>query len=91
MKYKCAVLTTEPHPVVEKIFHRMPVIFNKKQVKIWLDYEKTQDKLSALLKPYDGEMNSWIVDSLPSKGDNGPDTIKPAKKKRPETTLSEFF
>ena len=44
-----------------------------------------------MLKPYEGEMNSWIVDTLPSKGDNGPATIKPAKKKRPEKTLSEFF
>ncbi|MHA1947368.1 MAG: SOS response-associated peptidase [Candidatus Hodarchaeales archaeon] len=91
MKYKCAVLTTEPHPVVEKIFHRMPVIFNKKQVDFWLDHEKTQEELSAMLKPYEGEMNSWIVDTLPSKGDNGPETIKSAKKKRPKTTLSEFF
>lgn len=91
MKYKCAVLTTEPHPVVEKIFHRMPVIFNKKQVQFWLDHEKTQEQLSAMLKPYEGEMNSWIVDTLPSKGDNGPETIKPVKKKRPKTTLSDFF
>ncbi|MFW9777754.1 MAG: SOS response-associated peptidase [Candidatus Heimdallarchaeota archaeon] len=91
MRYKCAVLTTEPHPVVEKVFHRMPVIFDKKLVDFWLDYEKTQEELLAILKPYEGEMNSWIVDTLPSKGDNGPATIKPAKKKSPKTTLSEFF
>ncbi|MHA2053439.1 MAG: SOS response-associated peptidase [Candidatus Hodarchaeales archaeon] len=91
MKYKCAVLTTEPHPIVEKIFHRMPVIFNKKQVDLWLDHEKTQEELSVMLKPYEGELNSWIVDTLPSKGDNGPETIKPIKKKRSEKTLSEFF
>lgn len=91
MKYKCAVLTTEPHPVVEKIFHRMPVIFNKKQVQFWLDHEKTQEQLSAMLKPYEGAMSSWIVETLPSKGDNGPETIKPAKKKRPKLTLSEFL
>ncbi|MHA1977236.1 MAG: SOS response-associated peptidase [Candidatus Hodarchaeales archaeon] len=91
MKYKCAVLTTKPHTVVEKIFHRMPVIFNKKQVDFWLDHEKTQEELSAMLKPYDGEMISWIVNALPSKGDNGPETIKPAKKKRPKITLSEFL
>ena len=91
MKYKCAVLTTEPHPVVEKIFHRMPVIFTKKQVNFWLDHDKTQEELSVMLKPYDGEINSWIVDTLPSKGDNGPETIKPAKKRRSTKTLSEFF
>jgi putative SOS response-associated peptidase YedK len=91
MRYKCAVLTTEPHPVVERIFHRMPVIFSKKQVINWLDYEKTQEELSAMLKPYGGEINSWIVNTLPSKGDNGPETIKPVKKKKPEPTLSEFF
>ena len=49
MKYKCAVLTTEPHPVVEKIFHRMPVIFNKKQVDLWLDHDKSQEELSTML------------------------------------------
>ena len=69
----------------------MPVIFNKKQVDFWLDYDNTQDDLLAMLKPYVGEMNSWIVNTLPSKGDNGPDTIKPVKKKKPKTTLSDFF
>ncbi len=41
-----------------------------------------------MLKPYEGKMTSWIVDTLPSKGDNGPETIKPVKKKRPK---SQFF
>jgi putative SOS response-associated peptidase YedK len=91
MRYRCAVLTTIPHPIIEKIFHRMPVIFNRKQVDLWLDRDKTQAELSAMLKPYEGEINSWIVDTLPSKGDNGPKTIKPVKKKRPEKTLAEFF
>lgn len=44
-----------------------------------------------MLKPYKREMNSLIVDTLPSKEDNGPKTIKPAKKKRPEKTSSESF
>jgi len=91
IKYKFAVLTTEPHSVVEKIFHRMPVIFNEKQVDSWLDHKKTQEELSAMLKPYEGELNSWIVDPLPSKGDNGPETIKPAKKKRSSKALTDFF
>ena len=91
MKYKCAVLTTEPHPIVEKIFHRMPVIFNKEEVFQWLDYTKSQDELLAMLKPFQGEMNSWIVNTLPGRGDNGPDTIKLAKKKKAKKGLSEFF
>ncbi|MFX1507882.1 MAG: SOS response-associated peptidase [Promethearchaeota archaeon] len=90
IRYRCAVLTTEPHPVVEKIFHRMPVIFNRKQADFWLDHDKTQEELLVMLNPFEGEMNSWIVDTLPSKGDNGPKTIKPTKK-RPTKTLAEFF
>jgi len=69
----------------------MSVIFNKKQVDIWLDHDKTLEELSAIFKSYEGEMNSWIVDTLPSKGDKGPETIKPARQKRPMKTLSEFF
>ena len=88
IKYKCAVLTTEPHPIVEKIFHRMPVIFTKEKVGGWLNYDKTQEYLLDILKPYEGEMKSWIVDTLPGRGDNGPDTIKPAKKKK---RLSDFL
>lgn len=79
-KYQCAVATTEANELVAKIFHRMPVIFTKKETEIWLNPETDQEQLKQVLKPYPADqMTSWRVKPLPARGDNGPDTIKPVK------------
>jgi len=92
VKYQCSVITTEANEVVNKIFHRMPVIFSSDSVKTWLEPSQNQEDLLSMLKPYTAnEMDSWIVNSLPSKGDNGPDTIKRVKKKKPKKGLSGFL
>ena len=79
-KYQCAVATIEANELVAKIFLRMPVILTKEGVSIWLNQDTSEKSLKGLLKPFPpDQMTSWKVKPLPSKGDNGPDTFKPAK------------
>ena len=87
-KYQFAVITTDANDLVGKIFHRMPVIIPHNLIEKWLDPKQTSETLISLLKPFpDHEMDSWQVDPLPSRGDNGPDTIKPAG----TSGLADFF
>jgi putative SOS response-associated peptidase YedK len=93
-KYQCAVVTTEANELVGKIFHRMPVIFTKSEMNIWLNTTESQDILLKLLKPYPSEeMTNWKVNQLPAKGDNGPDTIAPFREKKvaKKPGLTDFF
>ncbi|MFW9930739.1 MAG: SOS response-associated peptidase [Candidatus Thorarchaeota archaeon] len=98
VKYRFAVVTTEANNLVKKIFHRMPVIISYNNYEKWLDPEQTQEGLLSMLKQYNSEdMDSWQVNPLPSRGDNGPNTIKPVLKKGQSKTsptksgLSKFL
>ncbi len=50
----CAIITTEPNPVVSAVHNRMPAILAEKHYDTWLDpSHQNTDTLDALLKPYD--------------------------------------
>ena len=87
-RYRFAVITTEANEIVNTVFHRMAVIIPTETITEWLDPNKNEEELLKMLKPYDSNaMNSWKVKPLPSKGDNGPATIKPLSK----SGLSKFL
>ena len=93
-KFQCAVVTVDANELVAKIFHRMPVIFNKTSMNSWLNPIESENDLLKLLQPYPADlMTHWKVNQLPAKGDNGPDTIKPLKegKKSKKTGLADFL
>jgi len=51
--YTCAILTTTPNKLVEKIHHRMPVILKEDNEDYWLNSDnKDFNKLYDLLVPY---------------------------------------
>ena len=92
MKYQVAVVTTEANNVVAQIFHRMPVILNLEEFESWLDQNESEENLLKILKPYKAnEMQYWKVKPLPARGDNGPATIKPAKKESKKGGLTDFL
>lgn len=93
-KFQCVVATTEANELVAKIFHRMPVIFTKENVDLWLNPSTNQVDCLKLLKSFPADqMTSWKVKQLPAKGDNGPETIKPLKEtnNQKKKGLAEFF
>lgn len=47
-----AIITTQANKLIEPIHLRMPVIFETKTEKIWLDDESQPNKLQDLLKPF---------------------------------------
>lgn len=50
----CAIITTEPNPVVAPVHNRMPAILGKQDFGAWLDpNHQDTNTLDALLKPYD--------------------------------------
>ena len=88
-RYRFAIITVEANPLVAKIFHRMPAVIAHTLVEQWLSPGMETNDLLKMLLPFDEElMESYEVNSLPAKGDNGPDTIKPLGK---ATGLDEFF
>ncbi len=52
----CAIITTEPNPLIRKIHDRMPVILARRAEEIWLDPSVTDpSRLGELLLPYPSE------------------------------------
>ena len=62
----CAIITTTPNALMEKIHDRMPVILKPDVYAVWLDpAEQTPDKLNKLLKPYPAtQMTAFPVSRL---------------------------
>jgi putative SOS response-associated peptidase YedK len=89
-KYQFAVITTEANEEVGKIFHRMPVILEPEDELRWLDLDEEPEALKVLFEPYPANlMISYEVESLPSRGDNGPQTVMP--KSDITSALDDFF
>ncbi|MHA2504448.1 MAG: SOS response-associated peptidase [Candidatus Kariarchaeaceae archaeon] len=90
LRFSTAVLTVDANDVVSQIFHRMPLIIPPDAVDLWLDPTTPFDQVQDIIQPFpSNKMTSWEVESLPSRGDNGPDTIKPKSQK--STSLDDFF
>lgn len=60
--HSCTIITTEANEFMQTIHHRMPVILTKETEDIWLDRSVTEpDKLTPLLRPYEGEMTAYEI------------------------------
>ncbi len=78
----CAIITTTPNSLMEKIHDRMPVILKPDTYTRWLDpAEQAPDKLSRFLKPYPASsMTAYPVSTWVNKPENdSPECIVPAR------------
>lgn len=77
----CAIITTTPNSLMEKIHDRMPVILKPQAFDAWLaPGEQPAEKLAALLKPYAAtQMKATRVSTLVNNARvDSPDCIRPA-------------
>ena len=77
-------MTTAPSPSIAFIHNRMPLILHPADVDAWLWPHTSDDKLLALLRPYDGELAYHLAD--PRVGNirnDSPDLIEPYQPKPP--------
>lgn len=80
--FSCAIITTQPNELMEKIHNRMPVILPRDAYPIWLDPgEQKLNQLSSLLRPYPAdEMQAYPVSRLVNSPSNdSPQCIVPAQ------------
>jgi len=78
----CAIITTTPNALLEKIHDRMPVILKPDAIDRWLDpAEQSPDELSGLLKPYPAShMTAYAVSRLVNKPEvDSPELVIPVK------------
>ena len=78
----CAIITTTPNSLLEKIHDRMPVILKPAAYERWLDpAEQEPDQLSSLLKPYPAShLTAYAVSKRVNKPENdSPECILPVK------------
>jgi len=78
----CAIITTQPNELMEKIHNRMPVILPPDAYPIWLDPdEQNPSRLSSLLHPYPAdEMQAYAVSRfVNSPSNDSPQCILPAQ------------
>jgi len=79
--FSCAIITTEPNPLMEKIHNRMPVILSPENFDTWLNPEPGNPvHLSKLLTPYPAElMTAYPVSkAVNNPAFDSPDCIRPA-------------
>jgi putative SOS response-associated peptidase YedK len=68
----------------------MPVIFRPEDELKWLEETQDPEVLKELFEPFPAElMESYEVETLPSRGDNGPQTVMP--KSEITSALDDFF
>lgn len=78
----CAIVTTEPNALMEKIHDRMPAILKPEAYEPWLaSGEADTNALSKLLKPYPASaMTAHAVSRLVNKPENdSPQCVAPVK------------
>ncbi|MFN8092021.1 MAG: SOS response-associated peptidase family protein, partial [Vicinamibacteria bacterium] len=77
----CAILTTDPNRLTEKVHLRMPVILPRAAYAAWLDPSPADPRaLACLLEPYpDDEMTAWPVSTaVNSPANDDPSCLAPA-------------
>jgi putative SOS response-associated peptidase YedK len=77
----CAILTTDPNALAEKVHLRMPVILPPAAYAAWLDPSPSDPReLTRLLEPYpDAEMTAYPVSTLVnSPANDDPACVAPA-------------
>jgi putative SOS response-associated peptidase YedK len=61
----CAIITTEPNPLLSRIHDRMPVIIAPRDREAWLESDASVTDLTKLLRPYpDDELELVLVSAL---------------------------
>ncbi|MFO1039009.1 MAG: SOS response-associated peptidase [Geminicoccaceae bacterium] len=76
----CAILTTDAHPSIRPIHHRMPVILPRATQALWLDPAvQSPEMVHALLTPRpDEEHTAWPVSrAVNTPRNNGPELVEP--------------
>ncbi len=94
--YTYTIITTDSNKQLSFLHDRMPVILDPgtDAVKMWLDptRNKWSKELQALLKPYQGELECYPVDSAVGKvGNNSPSFIVPVDSKENKKNIANFF
>jgi putative SOS response-associated peptidase YedK len=77
----CAIITTDANDLMAEIHHRMPVILQPEDYKMWLDSDfDEKDPLTSLLKPYPADaMEAYPVSRRVNKpSNNEPRVVEPA-------------
>ncbi|MBM4762014.1 SOS response-associated peptidase [Bacillus sp. B15-48] len=64
--FSCTVITTTANELIKDVHHRMPVILNREDEKVWLNPSITEpNRLQSLLKPFNSAlMEIYEVSSL---------------------------
>ncbi|EXJ76217.1 uncharacterized protein A1O5_00725 [Cladophialophora psammophila CBS 110553] len=94
--YTYTIITTDANKQLQFLHDRMPVILDPgtEAVKLWLDptRNKWSKELQAILKPYEGELECYQVDSAVGKvGNNSPSFIVPIDSKENKKNIANFF
>lgn len=94
--YTYTIITTDSNKQLSFLHDRMPVILEpgSEAVKTWLDptRNKWSKELQSLLKPYEGELECYPVDTAVGKvGNNSPSFIVPVDSKENKKNIANFF
>lgn len=94
--YTYTIITTDSNKQLKFLHDRMPVILDPgtEGIATWLDptRNKWSKELQALLKPYDGELECYPVDTAVGKvGNNSPSFIIPIDSKENKKNIANFF
>lgn len=94
--YTYTIITTDSNKQLSFLHDRMPVILNPgtEEVKLWLDPTKNKwsKELQSLLKPYEGELECYPVDTAVGKvGNNSASFIVPIDSKENKRNIANFF
>ncbi len=76
----CAILTTEPCPLIRPLHHRMPAILLPEDFSLWLDPTVSDaDRLQSLLTPYAGDdlLLTAVSTYVNKVGQEGPECLAP--------------
>ncbi|OAL75085.1 hypothetical protein A7D00_0683 [Trichophyton violaceum] len=94
--YTYTVITTSSNSQLKFLHDRMPVILDpgSKAMAAWLDLHTTTwtKELQSLLKPYEGELETYPVSKDVGKvGNNSPSFIVPLDSKENKSNIANFF
>ncbi len=92
--YTYTIITTDSNKHLRFLHDRMPVILETDEIKMWLDPKRNKwsKELQALLKPFQGELECYPVDTAVGKvGNDSPSFIVPVDSKENKKNIANFF
>lgn len=78
----CAIVTTEAHPSLASLHHRMPVFLQPAEVAFWLDPNTSPKSLQELLKPSGGLEAFQVSREVNNVKNDHPGLIEPVQPSR---------